>query len=120
MARWIKVVAALFTGLTGLSCLLILAMVTIILGNIAIHGWPSLSWTFLSTAPSAHLGGGAVFPAIFGTVALVLLMTIAVVPLGVAQAEPEGQDVQLPVLVQAAAFTGDPGLRQGGGVSHAP
>jgi len=86
MARWIQIVAALFTGLTGLSCLLILAMVAIILGDIVIHGWPSLSWTFLSSAPSADLGGGGVFPAIFGTVALVLLMTVAVVPLGVAAA----------------------------------
>ena len=86
MTRWIRVIAVLFTGLTGLSCLLILAMVAVILGDIAIHGWPSLSWTFLSTSPSADLGGGGVFPAIFGTVALVLLMTIAVVPLGVASA----------------------------------
>jgi len=86
MARWIKVIAFLFTGLTGLSCLLILAMVVIILGDIAIHGWPSLSWSFVSSFPSADLGHGGVFPAIFGTVALVLLMTIAVVPVGVATA----------------------------------
>jgi phosphate transport system permease protein len=83
---WIRIVAGLFTGLTGLSCVLILAMVVIILVNIALHGWPSLSWTFISSPPSADLGGGGVFPAIFGTVALVLLMTLAVVPLGVASA----------------------------------
>ena len=86
MARWIRVIAALFTGLTGLSCLLILAMVAVILGDIVIHGLPSLSWAFVSSFPSADLGHGGVFPAIFGTVALVLLMTIAVVPLGVAAA----------------------------------
>jgi phosphate transport system permease protein len=61
-------------------------MVAVILGDIVIHGVPSLSWTFVSSFPSADLGHGGVFPAIFGTVALVLLMTIAVVPLGVAAA----------------------------------
>jgi phosphate transport system permease protein len=86
VARWIKIVAVLFTSLTGLSCVLILGMVAVILGDIVIHGWPNLTWTFLSSAPSADLGHGGVFPAIFGTVALVLLMTIAVVPLGVASA----------------------------------
>ncbi len=86
MSRWIRVVAALFTGLTGLSCLLILAMVAVIIGDIVIHGAPHLSWEFVSAAPSADLQEGGIFPAIFGTVALVFLMTIAVVPLGVAAA----------------------------------
>ena len=40
-------------------------------------------WTFVSTAPrEANLEGG-ILPAIFGTVLMTLLMTIAVVPLGV-------------------------------------
>lgn len=86
MSRWIRVVAGLFTGLTGFACLLILAMVVVILGDIVVHGWGHLSWDFVSAAPTADLGRGGIFPAIFGTVALVLLMTIAVVPLGVAAA----------------------------------
>lgn len=86
MTRWIKAVAATFTAITGLACLLILVMVVVILGDIALHGWPHLSWEFVSAAPSADLAKGGIFPAIFGTVALVLLMTVAVVPLGVAAA----------------------------------
>ncbi len=86
MTRWIRIVAATFTGFTGLACLAILAMVAVILGDIAIHGWPHLSWEFVSTAPSANLADGGIFPAIFGTVALVLLMTVAGVPVGVAAA----------------------------------
>jgi phosphate transport system permease protein len=86
VSRWIRVVAGLFTGLTGFACLLILAMVVVILGDIVVHGWGHLSWDFVSAAPTADLGRGGIFPAIFGTVALVLLMTIAVVPLGVAAA----------------------------------
>ena len=86
MTRWIKIIAAGFTTLTGVSCLLILAMVAIILGDIVVHGLPGISWEFLSSAPKAGMTEGGIFPAIFGTVALVLLMTIAVVPLGVAAA----------------------------------
>lgn len=106
MNRWIKVIAGLFTSLTGLACLLILAMVGIILVDIIVHGWPHLSWEFVSTAPSADLGRGGIFPAIFGTVALVLLMTLAVVPLGVAAAvylqEYARQDSRLVGLVRLA------------------
>jgi phosphate transport system permease protein len=86
MSRWIRVIAVLFTSLTGISCLLILLMVGIILGNIAIHGLPGVSWEFISQAPRAGMAEGGIFPAIFGTVALVILMTLAVVPLGVAAA----------------------------------
>jgi phosphate transport system permease protein len=82
----IAVVKYLFTTLTGVSCLLIVLMVAIILGNIAMHGWPKLSWEFISGDPKAGMTEGGIFPAIFGTVALVILMTIAVVPLGVATA----------------------------------
>lgn len=86
MRRWIRIVAGLFTTLTGLACLLIVVMVVIILGNIVIHGWPRLSWSFLSQSPRAGMTEGGIYPAIFGTFALVVLMTLAVVPLGVASA----------------------------------
>ncbi len=86
MKAWIRAVGWLFTSLTGLACLLILTMVAVILGDIVVHGLPRLSWEFVSQAPSANLSEGGIFPAIFGTVALVILMTIAVVPLGVGAA----------------------------------
>jgi phosphate transport system permease protein len=106
MSRWIKIIAAAFTSLTGLACLLILAMVAIILGDIVIHGLPRLSWEFVSSDPKAGMTEGGIFPAIFGTVALVLLMTIAVVPLGVAAAvylqEYASQDSKLVQMVRLA------------------
>jgi phosphate transport system permease protein len=86
MKRWIKVIGFFFTSLTGLACLLIVAMLAIILGNIAANGWTRLSWEFISGMPREGMTQGGIFPAIFGTVLLVLLMTIAVVPLGVAAA----------------------------------
>src|SRR5262249_62202344 len=86
MKRYIKFIGLAFTPLTGLACLIIVVMLAIILGNIAIHGGPRLSWEFISSEPRAGMTQGGIFPAIFGTAALVLLMTLAVVPLGVAAA----------------------------------
>jgi phosphate transport system permease protein len=86
MSRRIRFIAAAFTGLTGLCCAGILAMVAVILGDIVVHGSARLSWEFISGKPRAGMTEGGIFPAIFGTVVLVLLMTLAVVPLGVATA----------------------------------
>ncbi len=86
MRRWIRFVGLAFTTLTGLACLIIVAMLAIILANVAIHAWPRLSWEFITSEPREGMTAGGIFPAIFGTAALVLLMTLAVVPLGVAAA----------------------------------
>ncbi|MBI4801602.1 MAG: phosphate ABC transporter permease PstA [Elusimicrobia bacterium] len=72
-----------FVALTALCCLIIVALVAVILGDIAWFGWGSLNLQFLLTAPQQGMTEGGIFPAIFGTVFLVLLMTIAVIPLGV-------------------------------------
>lgn len=82
----IKVMGAFFTTMTGVACLLIVLMVAIILGNILVHGLPRLSWEFVSAEPRTGMTEGGIFPAIFGTVALVILMTLAGVPVGVATA----------------------------------
>jgi phosphate transport system permease protein len=73
-------------GLTGLATLIILAMLVVVLGDVIIGGWSVLSWHFLSEAPRDGMTKGGIFPAIFGTVALTLLMTIVAVPAGVATA----------------------------------
>jgi phosphate transport system permease protein len=81
-----KVIGGFFQFLTALACLIIIAMVAVIIGNIARHGSERFSWQFLSQAPRAGMTEGGIFPAIFGTAALVILMTLAVIPLGVATA----------------------------------
>lgn len=73
-------------GLLGFSVVLILAILVIILGNIILHGAGTISWSFITEAPRAGLTEGGIGPAIVGTAMLVLLMTIAAVPLGVATA----------------------------------
>jgi phosphate transport system permease protein len=73
-------------GLSALACLIIVTMAVVVLGNILVNGMHRLSLRFLTRAPEMGMTGGGIFPAIFGTFALVLLMTIAVIPLGVATA----------------------------------
>jgi phosphate transport system permease protein len=75
-----------FAALSALAATIIVLMVAIILGVIAWSGAPTLSWEFLSAAPKHGMTAGGIFPAIYGTVLLVLLMTVALLPLGVAAA----------------------------------
>lgn len=82
MRRWDWV----FASLSGVACAAIVAMVALILGNIAYHGVGMLSPGFLFRPPEQGMTQGGIWPAIFGTVALVVLMTVAVIPLGVATA----------------------------------
>jgi phosphate transport system permease protein len=70
-------------GLPAVAVVLVVAMLAVLVGNIVWHGWERLSWEFLTAAPTAGMTEGGVFPAIFGTVLLVLLMSVFVVPLGV-------------------------------------
>jgi phosphate transport system permease protein len=69
--------------MTLLAVIIIIAILAVILGNIIIGGFGTISWDFLTHPPEQGMEAGGVFPAIFGTVALVILMVIAVVPIGV-------------------------------------
>jgi phosphate transport system permease protein len=79
----LRVMDKTFVCLTGLAVLIILALLFTILGNIVANGWTRISWEFLSANPREGMTEGGIFPAIFGTALLVLLMSIFVVPLGV-------------------------------------
>jgi len=81
-----RIIGGTFQVFCALACIVIIAMLAVILGNILIHGLGTISFKFLARAPEAGMTGGGIFPAIFGTFALVVLMTIAVIPLGVATA----------------------------------
>ena len=72
--------------LLGASVALILAILAVIVGNVILHGAGTISWTFLSSAPEQGLTAGGIYPAIVGTVMLVLLMTVVAVPVGVGTA----------------------------------
>jgi phosphate transport system permease protein len=71
---------------TGLATLLVLLILAVILIDIIKNGAPRLTLGFLTQAPTDGMTAGGIFPAIFGTVALVMLMTVAALPAGVATA----------------------------------
>lgn len=75
-----------FTALAGGAALIIALMVAIIMGNIIFNGWSSITWEFLSGAPRHGMTAGGIFPAIYGTILLVLLMVVALLPFGVGAA----------------------------------
>jgi len=70
-------------GITLAAVLVIVLILSIILGNIVLNGIGVISLDFLTQPPQNGMEEGGIFPAIFGTVMLVLLMTIAVIPIGV-------------------------------------
>jgi phosphate transport system permease protein len=71
---------------SGATALLVLAILAVILIDVIHHGAPHLSLTFLTQPPTDGMTAGGIFPAIVGMVAMVILMTIAGVPVGVATA----------------------------------
>jgi len=71
---------------SGATLLLVLVVLTIILFDVVRNGLPRLSLGFLTEAPREGMTAGGIFPAIIGMVEMVVLMTLAGVPVGVATA----------------------------------
>lgn len=76
----------LLHGACAAAVLLVLAMLLILLGQVVAGGAGAVDFAFLSGEPTSDMSGGGIGPAIFGTVLMTLLMTIAVTPVGVATA----------------------------------
>lgn len=76
------VTGGLFIGLTAFSAFLIIAVIIILLAVIIIGGKGTFSWEFLTAFPEDGMMKGGIFPAIYGTVLLVLIMSVAAVPFG--------------------------------------
>jgi phosphate transport system permease protein len=71
---------------SGAALLLVLAILAFILFDVLRGGLPHLSLAFLTQAPRDGMTAGGIFPAIVGMVEMVILMTLAGVPVGVATA----------------------------------
>lgn len=69
-------------GTSAVATLVIVAAMVLISLTIVMGGKDTLSWEFLTTAPREGMTAGGIFPAIVGTVLLVLLMSVAGVPAG--------------------------------------
>jgi phosphate transport system permease protein len=71
-----------FVGAVGACAFCIIAMVVIIMTTIIRGGFHTFSWKFISQAPTEGMTGGGIFPAIYGTFLLVMIMSVAVIPVG--------------------------------------
>lgn len=71
------------TSLTGAAAVLVVGMLAVILYDVVRGGVGRLSWEFLTAAPRDGMMAGGIFPAIYGTAAMTLMMTVAVMPVGV-------------------------------------
>lgn len=70
------------TGLPLVAVIIVLLFIVVIIGNFIITGSGHISWEFLTDSPRNMNTEGGIFPAIYGTVLLVLIMTLAAVPVG--------------------------------------
>jgi phosphate transport system permease protein len=68
--------------LTGMSAFIIVLVAFLLMGEILVGGWSTLSWEFLSAGPKEGMTEGGIYPAIIGTFLLVVIMSIAGVPIG--------------------------------------
>lgn len=67
---------------SAVSVVLILAVTAYMLLEIYIGGRNNLTWEFITGFPEAGMQKGGIFPAIAGTVLMVIVMSIACVPIG--------------------------------------
>jgi phosphate transport system permease protein len=65
-----------------IATIMIVVSIIYIVSELYLNGKEFLTWEFLTEAPAKGMTAGGIFPAIVGTVILVLLMSIACVPLG--------------------------------------
>ncbi|HLM45422.1 MAG TPA: phosphate ABC transporter permease PstA [Myxococcaceae bacterium] len=111
-----RAVGGVLTSLTGFAALLIVAMLALILFDVVRGGLGHVSWTFLSQPPSEGMMAGGIFPALYGTAALTLLMTLAVMPVGVLTAvylheyAPAGSRLAAAVRIAVANLAGVPSI----------
>jgi len=77
-----KLLGRILVALTAISALLIVAVVILVTATIIVGGKDTISWAFLTAAPSEGMTEGGIFPAIVGTALLVIIMSVAGVPIG--------------------------------------
>lgn len=96
-------------GISAMSALTIVLAVLIIMVDIIVGGWSTLSWEFLIGEPKEGMTEGGIFPAIFGTFLLVIIMSIAGLPVGTITAiylsEYASQQSILPRIIRFAVNT---------------
>ena len=82
MKKLQKLTGGIMVGVTAASVIIIIAVIIIMLAVIIIGGKDTMSWEFLTTFPEDGMTKGGIFPALFGTALMVIIMSIAAVPFG--------------------------------------
>jgi phosphate transport system permease protein len=81
-----KTVQTIAFAIVSCATLAVLAILVIILHDIIINGLPALSWEFLTKAPLDSGRAGGIYPAIIGTLCLIIGAITISLPLGVGAA----------------------------------
>jgi len=76
------VLGSTVVGASGLAVFSIVAVVIVVMSTIVMNGIGALSWEFFTAAPKEGMTEGGIFPAIVGTALLVIIMSIAGIPVG--------------------------------------
>jgi phosphate transport system permease protein len=63
--------------------LLILAPLVVIIAYLFVRAWPALSWSFLTDMPENGMRGGGIWPALVGTIYLVVFSLLVAAPIGI-------------------------------------
>ncbi len=77
-----KLIGNSVVWVSAVSALSLVVLIILLMAMIFIGGREKLTWDFLLNPPKEGMTGGGIFPAIVGTVLLVLIMSIAGVPVG--------------------------------------
>ena len=74
MSKQKSITGGLFIGATAFAAFLIIAVIIILLVVIINGGKGTFSWEFLTSFPEDGMMKGGIFPAIYGTALLVLIL----------------------------------------------
>ncbi|MCE5191836.1 MAG: phosphate ABC transporter permease PstA [Actinomycetia bacterium] len=82
-ARRARLVEAIMKVVTGACVALVIGTALFVLGKIVAAGLPGISLDFLFSKPGMGMRAGGIFPVIVGTLMLVALTAVLVLPLGI-------------------------------------
>ncbi|TSA26645.1 MAG: phosphate ABC transporter permease PstA [Bacteroidetes bacterium] len=82
MSRRNNITGAVVVGASAFSAIAIIAIIIVILVVIVIGGKDRMTWEFITAFPENGMTEGGIFPAIYGTALMVIIMSVAAVPFG--------------------------------------
>lgn len=82
MSRRRKITGGVLVGASAFSAIAIIAIIVVILVVVIIGSKDKITWEFLTAFPENGMTEGGIFPAIYGTALMVIIMSVAAVPFG--------------------------------------